>query len=200
MYNYPVEFDEFTEDDLERQELRASYIDPSSYSDEFSREVERLSTQLATLSRSLPQKQRRAAELYFRGKSRKEIADETGANYQTVCNALHNPKSLQVLQLLTQLNELKGGPSLEARRAMLWRIATRAEHKAPGIAMKAIDTLEKQAGTYRPLQDEHIDTGLVVETAIFNVQNNVYTLAPTRDAPIIEHDAPDFAQVIVDVE
>lgn len=200
MYQYPAEFNEFTEDDFERQELRASYIEPTSLTDQYGVEVEQIATQLAFLSRGIPQKHRKAIEMYHRGKTKAEITRETGICYQTIQTALNSAKGLRLQSLMTQLSELKGGPSLEARRAMMWRIAMRAEQIAPNVALKALDTLEKQAGTYRPEVVQAEDTGLVVHTANFIVDNSTHniTLADNpSNEPVYEG---EFVHVEVEIE
>lgn len=197
MYQYPAVLEEFIEDEDERQYLRASYADPDRQ-DPFHNTIDQLATQVATLARAIPPGHRKAIELYHQGRTKAEITRQTRITHATITKALHSPKGLQLMSLLEQIQQLRKGPSLEARRAMLWRIALRAEQHKPSVALSAIDTLEKQAGTYRP-HDDHSNEGTIIKIARFEVNNNQITLKDIT--PVTDNTLPgEFTAIKVDTE
>jgi hypothetical protein len=176
---YPAIFEQYTEDDFERQELTASYVEPTSAGDDHDEEIQSLTQQLGTAARSLPLKHRQIVEQFFQGKSKTEIIDQLNTSYPTINKALGSSKGIQLFALYTQLTQLRLGPSLEARRAMIWRIAKRAEVKAPSVSLKALDLLNRQAGDYTP--DETQEAGLTIKINNFtvNAAPNTPTTTPT---------------------
>lgn len=188
--NYPSTFSQFTDDDLERQALSAIYVEPTSQSDSHHEEVQRLVLQLATATRALSPKHRKIVELFFQGKTKREIIDQLQTSYPTIASALSSPKGLKLFSLYTQISELRSGPSREARTAMLWRIAKRAEGKAPSVSLKAVDILNRQAGDYK-VEDTH-ETGLVV-----NINQFTLTAAPVKPVKDITPIEGDFQPITI---
>jgi hypothetical protein len=174
MADYPEEFEEHIEDDFERMELSGRYHEETSQSDPGSHEMAILSRRMAVMAMNMKPKHRSILAYYFRGHSKTDIAKRLHTSYPTIATVLHSDVGLRYMNLLFKVDELKSGPTLEARRAMLWRIAKRTELSKPTTAMKAIDILNKQAKDYAPpIDDIEIDDKLVVRTLNFIVQQNI---------------------------
>ena len=102
------------------------------------------------VSERVKQRHLRWARLELEGKTASEIAKQFNVGYQTVHIALKKPAVKVFQQLVGQLNAIESGPSVAARRDMLWRIAKREEDNNPRVAISAVDILNKQEGLYRP--------------------------------------------------
>mgnify|MGYP001822279407 CR=1 FL=1 len=194
--NYPVVFDQFTDDEIERQQLKATYVEPTSQSDPYHEEVQQLAQQLTTLSRAMPFKHRQIVEMFYRGHTKVQIIEKLHTSYPTINKVIESPKGVRLFALLAQMSELKGGPTMEARRAMVWRIAVRAEHRAPSVALKALDILNKQAGDYVP-EELAQDAGTHITIKEFKLIAN----QPVKE--VIETDSPiegEFQPITVDID
>jgi hypothetical protein len=194
MSNYPEAFTRFTEDAIERQELEAQYIEPLTITDPHHTQVRQTSDQMAYLARSMPPRHRDIVVRYHKGETKAEITRAIKTAPQTITKAITSAKGLRLMSLLTQLTELRTGPALEARRAMLWRIAQRAELKQPTVTLKALDMLNKQAGDYQSDMEQ-------AQGPLFTISIN--TFPPTADAPL-KHTADiiegEFSPVTVEVK
>ena len=169
MENAPAIFDQFTEDDIERQQLRANIYEPTSQADPHHRELEELQHQLSIYARSMPQTHRKIVQMFFRGSSKTDIITELHTSYPTIKKALESPKGLRLMSLMGQVSELRAGPAHEARRAMLWRIAKRAEVPKPSIALKALDILNRQAGDYATEEERDGGIKITVKQFVMNM-------------------------------
>ena len=123
-----------------------------------------------------------------------EITRAITTSAQTITKAITSPKGLRLMSLLTQLTELRTGPALEARRAMLWRIAQRAELKQPTVTLKALDMLNKQAGDYQSDVEQ-------AKGPLFTISINTFADAPTTlSTPTADIIEGEFSPVTVEVK
>ena len=182
----PAIFEDFIDDDLERQQLRASIYEPTSQADPHHRELEGLQHQLSIYARSMSPLHRNIVQMFFRGHPKPEIIEQLGTSYPTINKALNSPKGLRLLSLMGQVSELRAGPAFEARRAMLWRIAKRAEIPKPSVALKALDILNRQAGDYA--NEEASDGGIKITVKQFVM--NMIANNPDLPRDIADHRSP----------
>lgn len=129
--------------------------------------VTRLSRQIATAKLGLPNKYAEIGEMLLDGAKRASICHELKTTYATIGKVAAHQDTNYYLALVAQLRQVRQGPSLEQRAAMLWRIATKFEEDEPRTAIIAVDTLNKQSGVYKK-EEEKGGGGMTV-----NIQNFV---------------------------
>ena len=165
-----------TDNEWEQTLLHADYASEIEPDDPMYVEISALSTRIGHLLTKIPTKQRRVVTYLHAGTfTGKEIADRCGVSATTIAKARQNPLVRRVLALTERVNRLHRGPSEAQRRALLWRIAKREEIDRPAIAIKALDTLNRQEGLYRADSDR-------VEGVVVNIKNFHVNPTPPADA------------------
>jgi hypothetical protein len=167
--------------------------------DPYHQEAMRLTSQIAAFRRRIPAKRLNIVDEVLRGTPKTEIISAQRTSYATINNTLESRDVQDYVYAKLRLTHLRKGPAIEARAAMLWRIALREEIDRPAISIKAVDTLNKQEGLYRP-EEQQADAGLVVNINQFVVNNQgtanaTHTTHTNSTAPnTIEHDAHPEAE------
>ena len=105
-----------------------------------------LSKKVVAAKAQLPPKYAEIGELLLNGTTKADIISELGTSYPTINKVAADPDVNDYLALVCQMRQLRGGPSLEQRKAMLWRIATDNEEEHPRTSILALDALNKQDG------------------------------------------------------
>jgi len=186
---------ELTDNQYELDILRADHLDYIEPDDPHYQEMTRITSELAHISRSLNAKRRNVARLFCEGLQNVEIAEKLGISPQTVGAALKDKKVQRQIALIQRRQHIQGGPSREARQAMLWRIALRSEAEQPAVAIRAVDTMNKADGTYMPAADGA--GGLVVNIKNFTLNAPAHEVKEEREEKDITP-AP-FAPITVTV-
>lgn len=116
--------------------------------DKHQRALDAFQARLERLAPFLRPQWREIVRLAATGHANKDIAAEVGVAPGTVTSVLQREHCQQYLALLTARIDYLEGPTVAARRQMLWRIATDNEDSAPRVAIQAVDVLNKQDGIY----------------------------------------------------
>jgi hypothetical protein len=156
----PVALELLTDDSL-------AIIDPG---DPFFAETTRLSNKIAALTGRLPSKRLQILRKLLQGRSRQEIIEELSTSYPTIKAATDSQEGQEYLSASLRLQRLRRGPAIDARAAMLWRIACDNEENQPRVSISAIDTLNRQEGVYTndPLDR---NAGVVIKINEFVINN-----------------------------
>lgn len=88
------------------------------------------------------------AKLKLRGKTNKEIREETGYKQNTVSTILARPDVKELLYQLRFMDTHLEGPELALRKHVLWEIAVDAKEEDPRITISAIQELNKIENVY----------------------------------------------------
>jgi hypothetical protein len=195
---------ELTSDPYEQGILTEDELDLVEPDDLYYREITQIHTKMSALSARLPYKRLAIIKALMLGAARTDIIRDLRTSYATINAALNDPECRTYAALMMRSTRLRKGPSLEARAALLWRIAIREEHEHPRTSIAAIDTLNKQEGIYTP--DKTDGDGPL------NVTINNFNLPPPTlrqvasphllddDTAPIELDRGDFSHVqVVDI-
>ena len=128
------------------------------------------------------------------------IAEKVGVTPNTVRTALQRDPCRLYMGALAARREYLDGPSVQARAAMLWRIAQNNEDDAPRISISAVDVLNKTTGVYA---DQQRDLNANAPPTI-QVINNFLLGGTPNDAKPVEKTSSDvidgeFTPVTVDI-
>lgn len=168
--NPPSELEGITDREFDQYLVEAGEADTIEPDDKMYAELEHLSTYIANHAQTLTPKQRAVLPYLSSGLNNREIAEKAGVGPQTVSKARQEPVVRRILALQERRNRLYSGPTSAQRAQMLWRIAKANEEKHPSTSIRAVDTLNKQMGDYRPA-DEAVGDKIVIQIKQFNVNS-----------------------------
>lgn len=193
----PAKYEELTSDPFELELLTDEYVDIIEPSDPYYREVTRLQTQMQNLRERIPSKRFRIMQGLLKGKTKKELIQELQTSYPTIAITTRDPECQTYVACYMRTQRLQSGPTLEARSALLWRIALRVELDQPRVSIAAVDALNKQDGTYSRNDDISGDSGVQVTVNNFIMDGQPVREVTTRTqtAHVIEG---DFTPVTVE--
>ena len=149
--------------DYKRLARLARVREPTHSTSPHQTQLDRIYAQLARTQTQVSKKYRLILDEWFKGLSTGEITKEHGIAHNTIKRALNDPKSLKYLSLLQQQEELRGGPTQEERKALLWRVALKQETSNPQHSIKAVDTLNRQAGDYQQAEDRQQQVNVIIK-------------------------------------
>lgn len=158
----PVPSTELTTDPFELEILDDEQLALIEPDDPYHQEAIRLTSQLAAIKRRTSIKRLNIVDALLRGVPKTQIIEEQKTSWGTIAKTMEDPDIKDFVFAKLRLIHLRKGPAMNARAAMLWRIALREEHENPNVSIKAIDTLNKQEGVYIT-NDEKTEGGLVIK-------------------------------------
>ena len=169
----PVPATELTTDPFEIEILNDEELSLIEPDDPYHKESIRLTSQIAAIKSRTSLKRLNIVDALLRGKSKTTIIEEQKTSWGTIAKTIEHDDIKQYVFATLRLIHLRRGPTMNARAAMLWRIALREEEDAPSVSIKAIDTLNRQEGVY--VKDEGATGGGLV----INIQEFVVGSDPT---------------------
>ena len=178
---HPMVINQLTDDEYERALFLEDVIEEIEPDDPYFQEDMRISCELAAIRKRMGSKSQQVPYLYLQGYTRQQIAEQTDTSYATVCKHLNSKDSVRAMVLHQRQSSLQNGPSMEARTAMLWRIAYRNEDTKPTVSMQALDILNKQQGIYKPDQVTTTPTQVVIAQYTVNNYNDPQTDLPQQE-------------------
>jgi hypothetical protein len=125
-------------------------IEPDEFhpqNDEFNRNIEQVKRVIMAHQRGMTPKHVQMVKYYFAGTTQVQIAEQVSSSPNTVGRVINSDRGQRLVQLLHYMAEAIAGPSIAQRKAMLSRIAQRAEQKDPKTAIVAIAELNKMGVT-----------------------------------------------------
>jgi hypothetical protein len=111
--------------------------------DQYMLAVEHVQRQIMHASSQLRSKQVKILKAIFSGMNYTQAANANNTTAITVSRLVHSPLGSRLLNLLQYHLKLIEGPNEAQRRALLWRIAIKAELDDPKTAIKATEALNK---------------------------------------------------------
>lgn len=139
---------ETLDDEEDRRELMGIRIGHPEAEDPFYGEIRDLHSKMAIKSARMRPTHRKIVFWHVKGLKHAEIAEKVSVGLQTVGKTLKRQDARDMVVLYLRLAGFVDGPTIAARKAMLWRIARLNEHANPRIAITAIDVLNKTDGLY----------------------------------------------------
>jgi len=107
-----------------------------------------LENKLSLIGNKMRGSWREFCRLHLQGLNHKAIAERTGATPHTVSRVLSREVCQRYIAALQARVAYLEGPSLQARLALLWRIAVTHEEGNPRVAIQAVDAYNKTQGVY----------------------------------------------------
>lgn len=190
---------EFTSDPFEQEILLSDHLAIVEPDDPLYREVEALADQLTILRSKMTPLMQKIAPLLQQGMSPTKIIDRLGTTYNSISKAKNDRHVLEAVAIHERMHRLNVGPQERQRAAMLWRIALRNEESKPNITISAIDTLNKQAGIYRPDQLGVGDGEVNVTINQFNIDQRTSELAVKDITPTKAQQHEKFEPITIEV-
>jgi hypothetical protein len=118
----------------------------------FHNDLNDLVNALARIKTHITYRRQIAVEAYFQGNSLKAIAEKAQySKLPPIKEWFKKPNSpeLEMYRLLQRIHNLRAGPTIEARKHLLWKIAVKTHEDAPQHAIRAVDTLNRMEGIYQ---------------------------------------------------
>jgi DNA-binding CsgD family transcriptional regulator len=176
-----------TDDELERDLLTADHADVVEPDDQCTLEMSRIAHELQSRRLKIPARQRRCIPYLMSGMTDVDIARQLGIAASTVARARRQHHVRRYMALLLRRERIMTGPTEAQRMALLWRIAKREEYDRPAIAIRAIDVLNRQTGSY--IHEEQAATGVVVNINQFRMDGSAPpATVPARRVETVEGD------------
>ena len=115
--------------------------------DKYIRDTEQIQRQIMHQSALLKPKHTQMVKRYFAGQMISTIAEALDCHPATVSKNIGTPSAKRLLALLYHLAAAIDGPNEAQRRAMLWRIAVKAEDDHPPTAIQALNAFDRMDTT-----------------------------------------------------
>jgi hypothetical protein len=186
---------EISVDPFASQILDESYLAVVGEGDPYYVALGRLSVQMAALRSRIPLKYYNIATDLLAGLSKVDVIKKRSTTYPTITKAMADGNVRDFIALQIKATRLRAGPGMDARSAMLWRIASDNEAEAPRTSIIAIDTLNKQDGVYGK------DYGKEGGGVTVNIQNFTMEAPPSiapREKPVNQPIEGEFTPITVE--
>lgn len=140
---------QFTSDPFELEILTDDEIDIVEPDDPYFQELTRITNKMAAIRTRRPPKHMAIVTALLNNTPKLDIIKDLKTSYVTIAKVSKDPEIREYVALLMRSTRLRKGPSIEARAALLWRIALDNQHVNPRVSIAAVETLNKQDGTYK---------------------------------------------------
>ena len=120
--------------------------------DEYIRNAQNIQRAIVAVSKKLSPRAVQATKLKHKALPTREIAERLNVTPTTISKLTKSKDAKTLLTLLGYYASLVAGPHVAQRTAMLWRIATDNESKAPRTAIAALAELNKVDLAYKEMQ------------------------------------------------
>jgi hypothetical protein len=183
----------YVENDDERDTLLGVFNPECPNVDPYDEDLRQTTEILTRIGTQMRPKHRLICDNFVKGLTAKQICEKLRTTRPTIKNALESDIGQRYIATLQSMKVLQNGPSEQSRIAMLWRIAVKNEDVNPRVAIQAIETMNKQDGTYASLQLKDVDAGpgqIVIRNFTVNVN------APEDHIPAPTDPSPEGGTVI----
>jgi hypothetical protein len=147
-----------TTDPFELELLEEDMLDVVEPGDPYYREITQIGMKISALRARMPPKHVKIMNALMAAQPKIEIIKELKTSYVTIKKVMLSKNVQEMLACQYRSARLRKGPSMAARAALLWRIATDNEHINPRVSIAAVDTLNRQEGVYQKDEDKAKDT------------------------------------------